>query len=190
MGRPVRDSRWFAILNRACGVFLWGPGYAGAFKTMSSIVPLVEVMADYARWGMENGVAVEFVLDAKGYDIHRSAEAFDPPEVRGPFSISEGYQHKYRMSADGELVVGYLRNVAEVSKFTVETWWNNSRPWAHFRVRKPLTAEVRWQLPADEYALTVWDLDTGEKAELPNAGKNGAWKQEAAEHDFLLVWRG
>ena len=148
----------------------------------------IGVMADYARWAMETGVTVDFVLDAKAYRVRRSVlQPFDPPTVRAPFKISRGYQLKYRMSKDGQLVVGYLRNVAEISLLIPPGKYQ--RTGSYIRVRKALTVEIEWELPGKKCALTVWDLDTGEKRMLPDARRTGTWRQEQTDHDFLLLWR-
>lgn len=47
----------------------------------------------------------------------------------------------------------------------------------------------RWKLPAESYSLTVWDLDTGQKTEIPNAGQMRIWRQEQTDHDFVLMWQ-
>jgi hypothetical protein len=94
------------------------------------------------------------------------------------------------MSRDGKLALGYLRNAAEITLLKPEkpAKWSVEVTGSHIRRRKAATAQVQWDLPADRYLLTVWDLDTGQKAEL-SAAKTGEWRQEQTDHDFVLLWR-
>ena len=152
----------------------------------------LRVMADYVRWGLENGVTVDLVPDAAGYAVRRSAlDPFDPPRVDAPFTVGKGCQWKCRISADGKMVAGYLRNVGEIrlhkppapagSRWTVTG--------SYIRVRKPADARLQWRLPGKAYELTAWDLDTGEQTRLNAPGAGGTWSREQSEHDYVLVWR-
>ena len=102
-----------------------------------------------------------------------------------------GYQLKYRATEDGTLVVGYLRNLAEIRLYRPETPSGSpgtvTGSW--IRVRKPAAARLSWQLAAGNYTLSVWDLDTGAKTQADVPGLGGAWERGETDHDFVLVWR-
>ncbi len=149
-------------------------------------------MADYARWALQHGLAIDFPLDAAGYGERRSAlAAFEAPQTAAPFSVPPGYQLKYRATEDGTLVVGYLRNLAEIRLYRPETPAGSpgtvTGSW--IRVRKPAAARLSWQLAAGNYTLSVWDLDTGAKTQADVPGPGGAWERGETDHDFVLVWR-
>ncbi|MDQ3814424.1 MAG: hypothetical protein M3347_10785, partial [Armatimonadota bacterium] len=136
--------------------------------------------------------SVDFVPDAAGYAIRASAlEPFRAPEVEPAFTIGPGYQLKVRASSEDKLVVGYLRNISGIKLHKIEgapnSRWKVSG--AYIRTRSATPARLRWRLLGRRYALTVWDLDTGEKKETSVAGQPGSWEHEASDHDYLLLWR-
>lgn len=152
----------------------------------------LRVMAEYARWSLRGGVSVDFVPDAAGYAVRRSAlEPFDPPKLDAPLRVGEGYQVKHRMSADGKLVVAYVRNVARIAlhKPDAPAGWQWKVTGSHIRVRQPTTVQLQWRLPGARYDLVVWDLDTGEKRGELVPGSGGSWQREGTGHDFVLMWR-
>jgi hypothetical protein len=146
----------------------------------------LNVMADYTIWGLENGVTIDFPVDASGYDIQCSINSFTPPTITPPFDISTGYQFKYRMSESGDLVVGYLRNIDHIELWQPTTGINGS----YIRIRVSTLAELDWNLPFSEYRLTVWDLDTEQKLENASLtdGIKGNWSLNNTDHDFVLMW--
>jgi hypothetical protein len=138
----------------------------------------LDVMADYARWALEHGVSLDFPAESPTGGISCSAAAFTPPAVESPFRLAKGYQLKCRMSRDGKLVVGYLRNVASIAR----------EKDYYIRLRRPAAVDVEWHLAADRYTLSVWDLDTGRRVDVA-AQRTGQWQHAPTEHDFVLLWR-
>lgn len=210
-----RDCLWFALLNRACGAFLWADDHRSVTqcKLAADIIPLVDwkslsdalgavtvpiprdtsgrtafataegrrtlgVMTDYSRWALERGVSLDFPATSQPEAVSCPATAFSPPAIQPPFDIGKGYQLKCRMSRDGRLVLGYLRNISGIA---LEKKY-------YIRLRKPVAAEVKWRLPAERYSLSVWDLDTGHREKV-EALKTGQWKHDPTEHDFVLLWQ-
>lgn len=138
----------------------------------------IALMADYARWALEHGVTLDFPPAKPAQGVSCSAQTFAPPAVESPFQLVSGYQFKCRMSRDGRLVLGYLRNVASITE----------EKGYRVRLRRPTAVELKWRLPGDRYTLDVWDLDTGRR-ETAKGAKVGAWHHAATEHDFVLLWR-
>jgi hypothetical protein len=139
---------------------------------------MLDVMTDYARWALEHGASLDFPAGDRREGICCPVQAFAPPAFEPPLGVGKGYQLKCRMSRDGRLVLGYLRNVSGIAR----------QKDYYVRLRQPTPADVRWRLPAQRYTLSTWDLDTGRRQDLP-AGKSGQWKSEPTEHDFVLLWR-
>jgi hypothetical protein len=136
------------------------------------------VMADYARWALEHGVTLDFPPTQPAQGVSCSLQTFTPPAIASPFQLSPGYQLKCRMSSDGRLVLGYLRNVASIIK----------EKGYCVRQRRPTAAQVRWHLPRPRYTLDVWNLDTGHRT-TSTAAQVDQWTHAPTEHDFVLLWR-
>lgn len=152
------------------------------------------VLADYAKWALERGIPTDVVFDNAGYAVRRSAhEPFAPPELPSCFQIGDGYQLKVRMSRTGDLVVGYLRNVSEVTLYRPEPPPGSKRKvtGAYIRHRAAVPTQLDWQFTGETVPghLTVWDLDTGKRTETDGQERTGTWRHPATDHDFLLLWR-
>lgn len=153
----------------------------------------LKVMAAYARWGLRHGVSLDFPLDAAGYACRASAlEPFVPPTLEPPFRLAEGWELKTRQTADGGLLVGYLRNTAGgIELYKPETPAGSA--WtvtgSYIRRRQAAAPDLRWTLPRPAYVLSLWDLDSGRRQDLAVPGTGGAWNPGPIDHDFVLVWK-
>ncbi len=193
---PTIDWAALAKANAPVGVGVPRPLHGDLYFRSEAGKRALAVMTEYARWSLRAGVPVDFPLNNEAYAVRCSAEEpFAAPKVDAPFSVAPGYELKVRLSADGKLAVGYLRNVAEIKLHKPETpkGWTWKVTGSHIRVRRPATARVSWQLPAARYRLAVYDLDQpgNPVAAVSNAPatSRGDWQQTTTEHDYVLVWR-
>ena len=172
----IADPREFDVVSRIAAGVDWRqfrpatpPLTVGVADTARDLGNL----ARYSWWALEHGVPLAFGKPGAGTLPSDSFAPPQPPGVRVQYSA--GYQSRTLASADGKLLIAYIRNVGGLLPQNVRT-----------RTACPL----RVTLAQSTGAWQVWDLDDRRVARTVKTTGAQTLDLGVTDHDWALVFRG
>lgn len=142
-----------------------------------------EAMAQYAKYALDRGAEIDFVLSAAADRRTVDGRTFAPPVgLRSSFRVSQGFQLEPLVRRDGAEALLYVRNFAGV-----ERWDSPGNPRTTQYLRKRATAPLvlTVDLPG-RFTADIWDLDT--HAHTTRAVVSGeSLELGATDHDFAVL---
>ena len=173
----IADLREFDVLSRIVGACDWRsfrPVWLRPRVGVQDYARDLGNLARYSWWALEHGVPLVFGEPAVGCLF---SERFAPPSPPPPVAVqcSTGYQSRYLESADGKLLIAYVRNVGDILPQNVRT--RTARPLQLTLLHRAGT----WQ---------VWDLDERRIVKTVSTKAAQTLDLGVTDHDFALVCRG
>ena len=170
----IADPREFDVLSRIAATVDWRqfqPAPPPVTVAVQDFARDLGHLARYSWWALQTGVPLGFGgPTAAGLPSARFAPPIPPPT---PLQCSEGYQSRLLQSADGKLLLAYVRNVGDILPQNVRT-----------RTARPLRLTLGKRLGTWQ----VWDLD--DRRVVKQVKTAQTLDLGTTDHDFALVYRG
>ena len=172
----IADPREFDVLSRIAGACDWRqfqPAPPPLTVAVKDPARDLDHLARYVWWGLDYGVPVGFGGPTGGTV---PSDVWEPPQAP-PVAVqcSGGYQSRYLESADGKLLIAYVRNVGGILPQNVRT-----------RAPRPLRVTLDQRVGAGE----VWDLDERRIIKTLSTTTGQTLDLGTTDHDYALVFRG